>query len=107
LEKVCLICGEPFNLFYPNQKYCGSKCKAVAKKRQAQKKVIKYREKWGIISKEYRYKAIGEAYEEHGNLMNQHQLGKGTSSLGPHRNENFSEEKELIKKELKRLNLNS
>lgn len=64
----------------------------------------RYRERWQII-KQYRYEAIGQAYREHGNIMNQYHCGKGTGSLGPHPNNNEAKERELIEKEMRRLKI--
>jgi hypothetical protein len=117
--KVCVNCGKEFKRNSNRQKYCPKcRCKKLYNKNYIEKigrdnwnkQVLKYMEKYRLqwqILKIYRYEAIGKAYREHGNLMNQYHCGKGTGSLGPHPNTDFEREKELVKKEMKRLNISN
>ena len=117
--KVCVICGSEFKRSSNRQKYCPN-CrsqKLYNKNRidkmgrdnwnkQVLRHMETYRKRWQIL-KEYRYDAIGKAYREHGNLMNQYHVGKGTGSLGPHPNNDFKREGELVKRELRRLKISN
>lgn len=124
--KVCKRCGVIIpGKTGPNTKYCKECKNELQKKRwrenkrkereknglpknhneQCRKAMEKYRKKWGLILKKYRYDAIGKAYNEHGKLMNQYHTGKGTNNFGPHANPDFDKEMELVWKEKKRRGL--
>lgn len=114
-----MICGKEFKRSSNRQKYCPNcKCKKLYNKNyidkmgrqkwneQVLRHMEQYRRRWQIL-KTYRYEDIGKAYREHGNLMNQYHVGKGTGSLGPHANKDFSREEELVKREMKRLKISN
>ena len=120
--KVCQRCGLIIEgKTGPNTKYC-SECKEIVRKKRVKERVKKhrennglpenhkeqcreamerYRKRWGPLFKQYRYDAIGKAYQEHGTLMNQYHTGKGTNNFGPHANPDFDKEMQLVKKEKK------
>lgn len=122
--KICGICNKEFELEHPNQRYCSSICRITADKQFTKKRVNKFiknnperwkeinqenvdrfRERWSIVLKKYRYEAIGKAYEEHGSLMNQYFTGKGTNNFGPHCNPDPDTELVLVRREKKRRGL--
>jgi len=123
LLKNCKWCGYLYIKEHNREEYCGNHCKKQARQEQTRSHVNghreknrerynelvvdrmqRYRERWRVL-KEYRYEAIGKAYEDYGKIMNQYHLGKGTSSLGPHPNPELETEALLIKRELKRLKI--
>jgi len=124
-HKLCQRCGKIIQgRTGPNTKYCDD-CKVIVRreqvrrdvkkhrkngggvedKEQIRQRVEKHRERWNTILKQYRYDAIGNAYNEHGKLMNQYHTGKGTNNFGPHANSDFDKEMELVWKEKKRRGL--
>ena len=42
-EGKCPICGETFKIEHPNSKYCNSKCRLIARKRQIRRSDLKRR----------------------------------------------------------------
>jgi predicted nucleic acid-binding Zn ribbon protein len=123
-HKLCKRCGKIIQgRTGPNTKYC-DECKEIVRKQrererlrklrekgnkedneQVRARMEKYRGRWNTILKQYRYDAIGNAYNEHGKLMNQYHTGKGTNNFGPHANPDFDKEMELVWKEKKRRGL--
>jgi len=119
---ICMNCGYLYFKNHGNVKYCDT-CKKIVKKHKGRQRVqkhidkdrerynelalermVEYRNRWKILKK-YRYEAIGKAYAEHENLMNQYHCGKGTGSLGLHRNSDFEQEYQLIQNEKKRIGI--
>jgi hypothetical protein len=83
--KICKWepCSNPFNLKYPNQRYCSDECLKNARREQVYDAKFKWRIKWKMHGK----------------------TDKGTAYLGPHRDPNFGAEYDLIQKEKRKCGL--
>lgn len=86
-EKTCKYCNKKFIPQSPNNQYCSEKCKKNARRETLVQATRKYRKLYKDVQTSSDLKNVG------------------TSSLGPHRDDNFEEELRKIEKEMKRLKL--
>lgn len=96
--KWCKYCRKPF-LTTNYRKQYHSWCLRHKKTDDQRER----RRKQHLQEKENRSEARKKARKKYGSLMDHHNTGKGTGSLGQHANPNFEKEHSLVKKELRRI----
>lgn len=111
-DRKCPICGELFKPEYPNQKYDKQKCRLMGHKRSISERVQRHRNngndkqtKKRKLIKELRQEAIGIAYNQYGDYINQHQTGKGTTYFSHKPCEKVEDEYREIENEYRTLKL--